>query len=34
MNELQVGGHLGVGKMLGKLKERFYWLGMISPFPP
>ena len=27
LHEGAVGGHLGEGKMLGKLKERFYWPG-------
>ena len=27
LHEGAVGGHLGEGKMLGRLKERFYWPG-------
>ena len=30
LHEVAVGGHLGENKMLGRLKERFYWPGSIG----
>jgi len=28
LREIHRAGHLGADKMLGKIKERFYWPGM------